>query len=64
MSKHDTVTISLTQNEVAWIEYLRLESGDADPPVTLARVPAVRNCLRRSLDGFQTGNEPRQNRSI
>lgn len=35
----------LTENERAWIEFLRLLSRDSDPPVTLKAVQALRAAL-------------------
>ena len=35
----------LTENERGWIEFLRLLTGDRDPPVTLAGVQALRAAL-------------------
>ena len=31
-----------TENEIAWIEFIRLASQDSDPGITLARVQAWR----------------------
>ena len=35
----------LTENELAWIDFLRLLSNDGDPAPTLARVQALRHIL-------------------
>lgn len=37
----------VTENEMAWIEFLRLLSRDTDPPITLAAIQIVRKLLRR-----------------
>ena len=47
VNMRDDCTIRLTPNEAAWIDYLRLESGDTDPPLTLAGVHAIQGFLRR-----------------
>ena len=36
----------LTENERAWIEFLRLASCDSDPAPTLERVQALRQILK------------------
>lgn len=36
---------SLTPNEVAWIEFIRVISAGRDPKLTLARVRALRELL-------------------
>lgn len=33
---------SLTRNELAWVEFIRLASFDSDPSPTLSRVQALR----------------------
>ncbi|ESZ30434.1 hypothetical protein X734_04000 [Mesorhizobium sp. L2C084A000] len=33
---------ALTSNEREWIEFIRLASGDTDPPPTLERVQSLR----------------------
>jgi hypothetical protein len=38
-TNRDTI---ITANERAWIEFIRLISGDADPAATLARVQRLR----------------------
>jgi len=35
----------ITENERAWIEFIRLLSSDTDPPPTLARVQQLRSLL-------------------
>lgn len=36
----------ISPNELAWIEFIRLASGDTDPPPTLMRVQALRRLLQ------------------
>jgi len=47
VNMRDDCATKLTPNEAAWIEYLRLESRDTDPQLTLAGVHAIRAVLRR-----------------
>ena len=35
----------ITENERAWIDFIRLASGDSDPPPTLDRVQKLRIML-------------------
>ena len=35
----------LSENEQAWIEFIRVISGGSDPAITLQRVRALRNLL-------------------
>ena len=45
----------LTENELAWIEFLRLVSGDRDPPPTLRLVQGVRRLLAHEPNGPSSG---------
>lgn len=40
----------LTENEMAWIEFLRLITADSDPPPTLARIQRLRALFPGSAD--------------
>ena len=35
----------LTENEKAWVEFIRVVSGGRDPKITLARVQALREAI-------------------
>ena len=52
----------LTENERAWIGFLRLISNDTDPAPTLARVQGVRFAFDGHIAGhinvMQTNSEP------
>jgi len=37
---------SITQNELAWISFIRIASYDTDPPPTLRRVQVLRRLLQ------------------
>jgi hypothetical protein len=39
--------VQLTENEKAWIEFIRVVSGGRDPKVTQARVTALREMIDR-----------------
>ncbi len=41
----------LTENESAWIGFLRLVSNDTDPAITLARVQALRTAFTQIRGG-------------
>jgi len=58
----DREAIKISANERAWIEFLRLVSGDSDPPPTMHAIQLIRRVLRRrgrSLTVFcwQKGNK-------
>ncbi|TGS92695.1 hypothetical protein EN814_23935 [Mesorhizobium sp. M2D.F.Ca.ET.171.01.1.1] len=36
----------ITPNEIEWIEFIRLASGDTDPPPTLSRVQRLRQIFQ------------------
>lgn len=38
---------AITPNELAWIEFIRLASGDTDPAPTLDRVQRLRQIFER-----------------
>jgi hypothetical protein len=45
----------LTENERAWVGFMRLISNDTDPAPTLARVQAMRGVFsKRSASGINT----------
>ena len=53
----------ITENERAWIEFLRLTSDDTDPAPTLERVQKLRNIFLGCRAGSphpETRNQPRQ----
>ena len=41
-----------TENELAWIEFLRLMFGDSDPPPTLRLVQRVRRLIAHEPKGL------------
>lgn len=41
-----TAEMAITPNELAWIEFLRLASGDTDPAPTLDRVQRLRQMFQ------------------
>ena len=43
-----TEETAITPNELAWIEFIRLASGDTDPPPTLSRVQRLRQIFQRA----------------
>ncbi|QKC63045.1 hypothetical protein EFV37_12575 [Mesorhizobium loti] len=43
-----TAETSITPNEFAWIEFIRLVSGETDPAPTLERVQLLRQVFQKS----------------
>lgn len=41
-----TAETAITPNEIDWIEFIRLASGDTDPPPTLSRVQRLRQIFQ------------------
>ncbi|ESZ11893.1 hypothetical protein X737_28980 [Mesorhizobium sp. L48C026A00] len=39
---------AVTPNERAWIEFIRLASGDTDPPPTLSQIQKLRQIFQKS----------------
>lgn len=44
-----------TENELAWIEFLRLIFGDCDPPPTLRLVQGVHRLIAHEPKGLSSG---------
>lgn len=43
-----TAETAITPNEIAWIEFIRLASGDTDPSPTLSRVQTLRQIFQEA----------------